>query len=132
MKRYDVPRYINQELFNNILLDIVEDEFDNQCEDIINDTFELRHYDWDADDWPNEKPNFYHKPSGYKLWWYKYPLRSAEANMKISIKQFTDILYDCREAYVNRVSSVKISYNIGNKKWWKKKNKLKNINSRKK
>ena len=119
--RYIVPRYINQELFNDILLDLVEDEFDNQYKDIINDTFELRHYNWD--DERDTEPNFYHKPSGYKLWWYKYPLRAAEANMKISIKQFADILYDCREAYINKDScNCTVSYNIGNKKWWKKKN----------
>lgn len=115
---YNVPRYINQELFNNILLDLVKEEFDNQCKDIINDTFELRHYNWDNE--LDESPNFYHKQSGYKLWWYKYPLRSAVANMKISIKQFADILYDCKEAYENK-DSIKVSYDIGNKKWWKKK-----------
>lgn len=117
--RYNVPRYINQELFNNILLDIVKDEFDNQYKDIINDTFELRHYDWDAEGYT--KPNFYHKPSGYKLWWYKYPLRGAESNMKVSIKQFADILYDCREKYESK-DGIKVRYNIGNKKWWEKKN----------
>lgn len=123
MQLYQVPRYINQELFDEILLNTVRKEFDEEFKDIINDVFELRHYDWNES---NEEPNFYHKPSGYKLWWYKYPLRGAEANMEISIKQFADILYDCKEAYQNQ-NGIKVSYNVGNIKWWLNKKHLSNI-----
>ena len=40
-------------------------------------------------------PNFWHKPSGYQLSWYKYPLRDSYANAKISENEFLSIIDDC-------------------------------------
>jgi len=41
------------------------------------------------------RPNFIHKPSGYKIMWYKYPLRDSYANQKLSLKQFNKIINEC-------------------------------------
>ena len=50
---------------------------------------------WHSDECELGGPNFIHIPSGYKIWWYKYPLRSAYANKKISEKQFEKIIDEC-------------------------------------
>jgi hypothetical protein len=42
------------------------------------------------------RPNFHHKPTGYKLQWYKYPLRGSYANQDLDFDEFTDIVDDCR------------------------------------
>lgn len=72
-----------------------------------NDTFAVRPYYWGACDcgvYEEEDcketcslrlPNFHHKPSGYKLDWYKYPLRDSYANKDLSLKEFTAIIDDC-------------------------------------
>jgi hypothetical protein len=46
---------------------------------------------------PLVKPNFYHKPSGFSLMWYKYPLRSSFANQEITLVEFSKIIDDCIE-----------------------------------
>jgi hypothetical protein len=40
-------------------------------------------------------PNFEHKPSGYWLKWYKYPLRDSYASKEIGLKEFRKIIDDC-------------------------------------
>lgn len=41
------------------------------------------------------KPNFLYKPMGFKLWWYKYPMRSAEMLPGITTEEFMKIILDC-------------------------------------
>jgi len=65
-----------------------------------NDTFEVHPYCWcERDDCPQcgtgEQPNFRHKPSGYSVQWYKYPLRDSWANRRIAIDEFMAIIDDC-------------------------------------
>lgn len=48
-----------------------------------------------ADHCPIDKPNFLHKPTGYELQWYKYPLRDAYANRKVTPLEFLRIIFDC-------------------------------------
>tara|TARA_Y100000034_G_scaffold70314_1_gene84831 strand:- start:1284 stop:1529 length:246 start_codon:yes stop_codon:yes gene_type:complete len=40
----------------------------------------------------NDLPNFEHIPSGFKMSWYKYPLRAAEANQDLSFVEFMRVL----------------------------------------
>jgi hypothetical protein len=40
----------------------------------------------------SDLPNFEHVPSGFKMSWYKYPLRSAEANQDLSFVEFMRVL----------------------------------------
>lgn len=92
MEKINFERQVNEDLFYCIFDkkryfdDVVYTDFENE-------TFILRPYDWNEPDDP--KPNFEHKPSGFKLWWYKYPLRSPKVNCNITHYQFSCILYDC-------------------------------------
>ena len=87
--KFTFERNVNQTLIYNILGTVVDHI---ESTDFENDTFIIRNY-WNHEE--DNLPNFEHKASGFKLWWYKYPLRSCESNMEISHEQFWDILYDC-------------------------------------
>jgi hypothetical protein len=43
------------------------------------------------------RPNFLYKPTGFKLYWYKYPMRSSEMVPGLTAKQFMAIIMDCME-----------------------------------
>lgn len=105
-KYCEFERQVNQDLFYYILGDFYKNLEGDSFE---NDTFIIRYYDWVND---NEKPNFEHKASGFKMYWYKYPLRSPEVNMNITHEQFSDILYDCKNSLYTFVK-----YVIN--EWWK-------------
>lgn len=74
-----------------------------------NDVFKMRRFSWDDCDCMEQVerdeeppadcdvcgPNFVHKPSGYKLWWYKYPFRGAEHNRDYNSAEFEQIVLDC-------------------------------------
>lgn len=96
MKKVDFERQVNEDLYYYIL----EKGFEEVTSDLEfeNDTFKITPYDWNEP--KNPEPNFIHKPTGFKLWWYKYPLRSPEVNFNITHEEFSCILYDC----VNSVS----------------------------
>lgn len=105
--KYEFERKVNQVLWCSV--------FDNQWYDEIesigyeNNTFEIKPYNWNDDeenDW-----HFWHKPSGFKLQWYKYPLRSPMVNMEITHEQFLDILRDCHNSVYKNVR-----YDI--EPWW--------------
>lgn len=81
--------------------------------DYENDTFMVRSYDW-VDD--NNDCHFWHKPSGLKISWYKYPLRGFQTNMKITDAQFLDILRDCRNSF-NKDNNYNVYYDFN--AWWK-------------
>lgn len=98
MLYYDVKneKYVDSTVFG-----------DNPDYVIDTPTFCVRAYNWHEPDDANYKDtndlfnhnnewHFWHKPSGFKIQWYKYPLRDAYSNMQISHEQFWDILYDCQ------------------------------------
>lgn len=41
------------------------------------------------------RPNFWYKPTDFRLWWYKYPLRGAERSQQISDAEFASIIVNC-------------------------------------
>lgn len=102
-----------------------------------NDTFMCRSYNWNAEfeDEVNqeelEKSNglfghhndfhFWHKPSGLKIYFYKYPLRSAEANMEITHEQFYAVLHDCKNSLEDEKGKGNIRFYTEIDKWWEKK-----------
>lgn len=45
--------------------------------------------------WWLNKPNFFHKPSGYGVSWYKYPCREACGNQPKTIEEFREIIQEC-------------------------------------
>lgn len=114
----DIPfeRSTNEVLWNYtmVLKSKWEDILGNNGHDYENDTFMVRSYDWGLDDEANKKNeyHFWHKPSGFKLQWYKYPLRDPYVNMDISHEQFLDVLRDC-------TNSIHPNFTYAINEWWK-------------
>ena len=114
----DIPfeRSTNEVLWNYtmVLKSKWEDILGNNGHDYENDTFMVRSYDWGLDDEANKKNeyHFWHEPSGFKLQWYKYPLRDPYVNMDISHEQFLDILRDC-------MNSIHPNFTYAINEWWK-------------
>ena len=108
MKKYEFERMVNECIWRDQMHRIIELPI---CEKFENDCFIVRPYDWSEPEEP--LPNFEHKASGFKLWWYKYAMRSAESNFPISHRQFFDLLVDCRNSFEShRVYAY-------NEEWWK-------------
>ena len=80
-----------------------------------NDTFEHHPYLWENDEEITKDYHFYHKPSGLKIQWYKYPLRDALCNMNITDNQFVDVLYDCINSLQNMMP-IKVIHD--REAWW--------------
>ena len=99
-----LQREVNQELWAYIM----EEKYNGELP-FENDVFQIKPYSWG--DAPNDW-HFYHKPSGLKVYWYKYPLRGATANMNITPEQFRTVLYDC-------MNSVHPQFTTMITKWWK-------------
>ena len=108
MYKFEINRKVCQILWDAILPDFGWSDYHFE-----NDTFEIKPYDW-SDEGKNDY-HFYHKPSGFKIAWYKYALRGAYSNFNITYNQFVDILYDCHNS-LQEGKSVKITYDVD--KWW--------------
>ena len=65
-----------------------------------NDTFVINPYYWGDHDEEAEKPNFIYKPTGFKIKWYKYPLRDSYSNQCMDEDTFEDIINHCLESVV--------------------------------
>ena len=50
-------------------------------------------FDWSDPDY--YEPNFEHKPSGFKLWWYKYAFRGADMNYDLNAEELTRLFRLC-------------------------------------
>ena len=51
---------------------------------------------------PNQTaPNFWHKPSGFKVWWYKHIGRGMETNREISQEEWMVIFWSCRASLMS-------------------------------
>ena len=116
----DIPRRVG---FEDELIRLVK-AIHGDCSDArdligeyIYDVFEMRSFLWDCDEdceeddegnkdyskcklngWC-EKPNFHYKPTDLQITWYKYPLRSATSNRKMTLDEFARIIDHCIEAY---------------------------------
>ena len=106
--KYEFERSVNQVIWNSVFDDIY---LDSLCTaGYENDTFKIKRYNWNDEE--ENDYHFWHKPSGFKLQWYKYPLRSPMVNMEITHEQFLAILRDCH-------NSVHINCTYDIKPWWK-------------
>lgn len=63
-----------------------------------NDVFLVRPYYWGDGEKIIEEPNFIYYPKNIIITWYKYPLRGATINRKISASEFMDMLEDCKKS----------------------------------
>ena len=92
--KYEFERKVNQVIWASVFNDPTLDYFrENGYE---NSTFEVKPYNWNDEE--ENDYHFWHKPSGFKLQWYKYPLRSPMVNMEITHEQFLDVLRDCHNS----------------------------------
>lgn len=107
--KYHINRKVWQVLWDAIM---TPHGFGWGDDDFSNDIFEFRIYHWD--DVKNDY-HFHHKPSGFKIEWYKYPLRGAYCNMDITDSQFVDILNDCINS-LQENKKVKIYHDVDD--WW--------------
>lgn len=108
--QFHMERRVNQIVWHYYMKEMVSEHFEN-------DTFKIRPYSWD-DDWEDEDPNewhFWHKPSGVRLEWYKYPLRGVRSNRRLTQEEFADILADCHNS-MQEGKSPKVLYDVN--KWW--------------
>ena len=115
---FTMERDVNQLIWNSMMGELGM----NSDLEYENDTFKVKAYDWgdydeldeDAED-PNEW-HFWHKPSGLKVAWYKYPLRGCGWNMSgLSHEFFYEVLKDCRNS-MNRDKGTNVTYDCY--KWW--------------
>ena len=108
---YTLDREALQDIFSDFLNDIGCDCYgipkngspadqprtkDNATVD--NPVFTIRPYYWGDDEDIMDLPNFVYKPENICITWYKYPLRGAECNVKLSQKKLIEILGKCKKA----------------------------------
>lgn len=105
--KYQFEREVNEILWYSIFGG--EHSYGRDGNNFENNTFEIKSYNWNDED--NNDYHFWHKPSGLKISWYKYPLRSPMSNMEITHEQFLTILRDC-------FNSLKTGVYYGIKPWW--------------
>lgn len=110
---FEIPRHSGYEHELYRLFSVVQgveyEKVDSYCEPFENDIFSLFPYYWgDCTCGINEendeehkpdclllKPNFYYKPDGLRIEWYKYPLRDSYSNKKLTMKYFINVIDDC-------------------------------------
>jgi hypothetical protein len=109
---YHVNRKVWQILWDAIMTPF---GFTNGGKDFSNDIFEHHPYSWDDSEGMINNCHFCHKPSGFKIQWYKYPLRGANCNMNITDSQFVDILYDCLNS-LQTDKELKVYHDVDD--WW--------------
>lgn len=74
---------------------------DREFDGFENEVFVIRPYDWEE---PNQPlPNFHHKPTGFKVWWYKYAFRSSDMNMNLSVDEIREIFRQCVDSLSQEV-----------------------------
>jgi len=103
-------RQVNETLWYAIMLEKYQGS-----EPYTNEVFEIKPFSWgdEENDW-----HFWHKPSGFKLSWYKYPLRGVEANMDITHEQFYAVLQDCMNSIPEHNTPYITIHNETFKRWW--------------
>lgn len=67
---------------------------------VENETFSMHPFCWCEEEecpWcgPTNAPNFHYKPSGFKLWWYKYIGRGMEMNREVTSAECAEMLSRC-------------------------------------
>ena len=91
--KHPIPRGIWQDIFYGKLADKCEEWSTPLENDIFYYKADAEDHTWD--DQGNYLPNFIYKPDGFRMQWYKYPLRSCYANRGITIDVFERTIDDC-------------------------------------
>jgi len=71
-----------------------------------NEKFSIHRYCWCEEEncpWcgPSEMPNFHHKPTGIKVWWYKYIGRGMNVSRPPTLSECSSILTDALSSIPN-------------------------------
>lgn len=71
-------------------------KYGTDCED---ENFAIHRFCWCEEEscpWcgPSESPNFWHKPTGIKVWWYKYIGRGVNMSRQPEMEECLQILQD--------------------------------------
>ena len=89
MKKYEVNRSLYQDKFCTWLRAIGFDgiyghhehfKYNKRLSGYKIGSIIVRPFNWSYD---ITRPNFENTETGFKMWWYKYPLRSAQSNIKV-------------------------------------------------
>lgn len=101
---YEVPR----KEFEDILIPFMQEigvgmrGYDKDLDDTYatfdNEVFTIRPYYWGDNDSIASLPNFVYKPTNFEIQWYKYPLRDSYMNQDITVKEFKEIIEQCRKS----------------------------------
>ena len=97
--KYPIPRGEWQHYFHK-LAEGCEDIRRPQENDIFYYKAEAEDTIWDEQG--NYKPDFIYKPTGFRMVWYKYPLRSCFANRGITTDEFKKMVDACVESLGSR------------------------------
>ena len=60
---------------------------------------------WGDDEKAEDAPDFFYKPEGIEIRWYKYAMRDAYSNIPLTKEKIIDILKKCAESAVKYGSS---------------------------
>ena len=63
-----------------------------------NAVFIVRPYFWGESEEIAAKPNFVYKPDNIEIDWYKYPMRDAYCNKKMTADEFGEMMEKCKES----------------------------------
>ena len=86
---YPMERDVNEIIWNSIFRPDGDFSYGWNGNNFENEVFEVKSYDWSDISENANDCHFYHKPSGLKIAWYKYPLRNPMTNVEnITHEQF--------------------------------------------
>ena len=101
---YEVPR----KEFEDILIPFMQElgvgmkGYDKDLDDTYatfnNEVFTIRPYYYGDDNTIASLPNFVYKPINFEIQWYKYPLRDSYMNQDITVKEFKEIIEQCKKS----------------------------------
>lgn len=104
---FEVPR----KEFEDILIPFMEEigignrgydgDYNETNATFDNEVFTIRPYYWGDKDEIAELPNFVYKPTNFEIQWYKYPLRDSYMNQNITVKEFKEIIKNCKKYIVH-------------------------------
>ena len=69
------------------------------------DVFSIHPYYWVDNEKAEDAPDFFYKPEGIEIRWYKYAMRDAYSNIPLTKEKIIDILKKCAESAVKYGSS---------------------------
>lgn len=120
---FEIDREQIQDLFVEWLYDNGFDGYgyyDNQEHENItdrggfeNEIFLINPFYWGEDEDIQDKPNFVFKPMNIEIEWYKYPMRSAYSNKRVTHGDMKRILATCK-ASISKKNNLKSKVKRGN------------------